>query len=114
MKCLILCAKINMESKHHDHAYHGSEWAEHEDFLVGNKEGLVKLRDSISEAIEKGESKIDSGEFIGVRCLETEFFENQTNHASKWATFFSFFIVVAVIAVFIVGLVTVFSWTGCL
>ncbi len=110
-----LCVKrLNMESKHLDYACHGSQWPEHEDFLVGNKEGLVKLRNSISKAIEEGESNIDSGEFIGVRCLATEFFENQSNHGSKWATIYSLFIVVVVIAIFIIGLVTVFSWTGCL
>lgn len=103
---------MNMERKHHDHAYHGSEWPEHEDFLVGNREGLEKLMFAISEALEKGESNIDSGEFVGARCLETEFFESQPNHVSKWSIFVGWFIVIAVITVFIIGLVTVFSWVG--
>lgn len=103
---------MGKEEKNHDHVYHGSEWPEHEDFLVGNKEGLEKLRLAINEALEKGESNIDSGEFIGVRCLETEFFENQPNHVSKWSSVIGWSIVIVVITIFIIGLVTVFSWFG--
>jgi hypothetical protein len=58
-----------METEHRDHAYHGSGWPEHEDYLIGNREGLKKLRLAIDEALESGESHIDSGELVGVRCL---------------------------------------------
>ena len=61
------------------HLYHGSDWPEHEDVLVGNKEGLEALRNAIDEAIEKGESKTEIGEFLAVRCLESKFFENEGN-----------------------------------
>jgi len=65
------------EEKEINHAYCGSDWAEHEDYLVGNRIGLLKLRESIDEALEKGESSIEAGEFIGTRCLENDFFENE-------------------------------------
>ena len=60
-----------------EHVYHGSDWDEHEDFLVGDRAGLEKLKLAISEAIENGESTIDVGEFVGVRCLESTFFESE-------------------------------------
>mgnify|MGYP003673896149 CR=1 FL=1 len=59
------------------HVYHGSEWPEYEDVLVGNREGLETLRAAIDEALEKGESRAHMGEFLGVRCIETAFFEKQ-------------------------------------
>ena len=61
------------------HVYHGSDWPEYEDVLVGNREGLETLRIAIDEAIENGDSRIHMGEFVGVRCLETSFFESQKN-----------------------------------
>ncbi len=103
---------MNMEdNKHnHNHAYHGSDWVEHEDFLVGNKEGLEKLQSAITEALDKGESSIDSGEFVGVRCLDTEFFESQTSQGKPLSNFVGWSLVVAVALTFAVGIKTIISW----
>ncbi len=103
---------MNMEdnTQNQDHAYHGSDWAEHEDFLVGNKEGLEKLQSAINEALDKGESSIDSGEFIGVRCLDTEFFENQTSQVKPLSNFIGWSVVAAVALTFAIGIKTIISW----
>lgn len=61
------------------HVYHGSGWSQHEDALIGNREGLEALRAAIDEALEKGESQAEIGEFLAVRCLDTAFFEKQGN-----------------------------------
>ena len=95
-----------------DYVYHGSDWPEHEDFLVGNKQGLEKLQRAISEALEKGESSMDAGEFIGVRKIDTSFFEGQKNKVSATSNFVGWFAVLAIIAIFLVGLGTIFSWCG--
>ena len=50
---------------------HGSGWAEHEDLLIGDREGLIALRQAIDEAIANGEAKLDcSSEFTAVRVLK--------------------------------------------
>ena len=65
-----------------NHVYHGSEWPEYEDILIGNRKGLETLRSAIDEALENVESSSHMGEFLGVRCVETEFFERQENSSS--------------------------------
>ncbi len=89
---------------------HGSEWPEHEDFLVGNKEGLKTLIDSINEAIENGESKNDLYEFVGVRCLDTCFFEKNQEKASILNSIMGWSILFFVGCVFLIGIITIIGW----
>lgn len=89
---------------------HGSEWPEHEDYLVGNKEGLEALIKSINEAIENGESKNDLYEFVGVRCLETKFFETDQHETSSSSELIGWLIVLAIGFVFISGVITIIKW----
>ncbi len=93
-----------------EHAYHGSEWAEHEDYLVGDKAGLEKLKFAISEAIENGESTIDVGEFIGVRCLDSSFFESKEEKGGFISYLVSWVLVAGVVFVFVVGIANIASW----
>ena len=103
---------MNKENIKIDHACDGSAWAEHEDFLVGNKEGLVRLQSAISEALEKGESTINSGEFIGVRCLDTEFFESNKTNVNIFSGFIAWLVMGVVAFIFIMGIKYIFSWFG--
>lgn len=98
------------EKQETDYVCHGSDWPEHEDFLVGNRKGLEKLQSAISEALEKGESSIDAGEFVGVRRIDTDFFENQQNNVSTTSSIVGWLVVIAIVAVFLVGIGTIFSW----
>lgn len=93
-----------------DHACHGSDWPEHEDFLVGNREGLEKLKLAITEALENGQSPIDSGEFVGVRCLDTSFFENQKYDVSRGSQIIGWSVGITVLVVLAIGIRTIFSW----
>ena len=88
---------------------HGSDWAEHEDFLVGNKEGLLKLQNQIDEAIENGESNEDIGDFIGIRCLENEVFEKNDNVNSRLSNILAGLIMLCFVGVFISGLIYIFK-----
>ena len=65
------------------HLYHGSEWPEYEDLLVGNRDGLLALKQAIDEALQSGESNTDIGEFLGVRCLEDQFFDSQSRNSTS-------------------------------
>ena len=89
---------------------HGSDWPEHEDFLVGNKKGLESLIVSINEAIEKGESKNELYEFVGVRCLDSEFFiqKESVNSNKELATIWAVLLVIGF--VLITGIITIISW----
>jgi hypothetical protein len=103
---------MSASEKSREYACLGSDWPEHEDYLIGNKDGFIRLKAAIDEALEKGESKQDPGDFVGVRCLETEFFENGPKKVSKWSSLLGGAIVIAIAAIFIIGLITVFSWFG--
>lgn len=99
--------------KDNKHVYHGSIWAEYEDLLIGNKEGLEALRDAIDEALQKGESKNEVGEFYGVRCLDTDFFEkilSYKQNSNTLGSYIGFFIIV--IAFFLTVLMVVLSKYG--
>ena len=51
---------------------HGSSWAEFEDLLVGDREGLIALRQAIDDALEKGEGSLreSDSEFLAVRVVD--------------------------------------------
>jgi len=55
-------------------AVHDTCTPEYEECLIGNKEGLEKLRYSIDEALKSGESKIDDEgiDFIAVKLVEND------------------------------------------
>jgi hypothetical protein len=53
---------------------HGSETAEHEDFLVGNRAGLEALKQAVEQALRDGQSLTPQPgiEYIGIRVVETD------------------------------------------
>jgi hypothetical protein len=89
---------------------HGSEWAEHEDYLIGNREGLSRLRDAIDDAIKTGVgvTKIEDVhiEFVGVKVVEKD--PRIVNDATKHNEISGFVLVVIVIG--ILGLLVMGVW----
>ena len=90
------------------HVYLGSEWPEYEDLLIGNRTGLARLRSAIDEALETGVSEIDVGEFIGVRCLDSEFFDKNLGNVNTAGSYIGFALIgiAFVVTIFLVWLVT--------
>lgn len=99
-----------MENKVKVFLSHGSGWVEHEDYLVGNKQGLKLLRETIDEALDHGETESGIGEFVGVRCLKDDIFENQFTESSSKEALYFWLIIATLLIVFGTGLVTIFSW----
>ena len=99
-----------MESKNNLHVYHGSDWAEHEDYLVGNKEGLEKLKLAIDEALENEVSDIDAGEFIGVKCLSNEFFDGNIQSGDTKTEIIGWLMFAGLLFIFGTGALTIFKW----
>jgi hypothetical protein len=63
---------------------HGSNWARFEDLLIGDRDGLVALRQAIDVALTKGEgslSEIDS-EYLAVRVVDVH--PDQDRAAESW------------------------------
>ena len=80
---------------------HGSEWAEHEDFLIGNRSGLLRLREAIDQAVVDGLSKIEDGhiEFMGVKTVEKDPRKFPGNPSSGAP--FAFFMICLLLAVIV-------------
>jgi hypothetical protein len=62
----------------------GLYWDEHSDYIVGNKQGLMELKNIIDKAITSGEANAEAGsyfgkvaDYLGIRCLPEEFFANE-------------------------------------
>jgi hypothetical protein len=89
---------------------HGSEWAEHEDYLIGNREGLSHLRDAIDDAIKTGIAKIEIEEghieFVGVKVVEKD--PRTVNDVTKHNEISGFILVIIVIG--ILGLLVMGVW----
>ena len=98
-------------NQHKSYLYDGSDWEEHEDFLVGNTEGLEKLKVSIDEALEKGISTKGIGDYVGIKKLDTSFFEKKRGvNDSILSQILTFFMTSTAIIVFIVGVLNSLKW----
>ncbi|MCU7841814.1 MAG: hypothetical protein KZQ94_20870 [Candidatus Thiodiazotropha sp. (ex Troendleina suluensis)] len=90
----------------------GSEWADHEDCIVGDETGLRNLIKACETAIEKNEYYgSDLGDYVGVKKLDSNWFKKpmdspQTRYANYGLAIFLFVLG----ALVLVGLGTVFSW----
>jgi len=91
---------------------HGSEWADHEDCLVGNELGLKRLRDACDVALRDGEYYgSDLGEFVGVKKLESKWFENpKDSKPTRFANQILAFVMMGILVLFLIGAVTVIRW----
>jgi hypothetical protein len=91
---------------------HGSEWADHEDCIVGNEAGLLRLREACDVALRDGQYfGNDLGEFVGVKKLKASWFirpkDSESTQIANWAVGPILF---AILALAIVGATTVFRW----
>lgn len=52
----------------------GDRWVKYEDTLIGNREGLAVLRDSIESALRSGEAEVSQPgiQFAAVRVVQTD------------------------------------------
>ena len=90
----------------------GSEWADDEDCIVGDEQGLRNLASACNTAIEKGEYYgSDLGDYTGIKKLETHWFKSpidskQTRFSNAGLAAF----LVLTLGFILVGVVTVFKW----
>ena len=89
----------------------GSDWAEHEDHLVGDEAGLRNLIAACESAIENGKAqREDLGDYVGVKCLSPAFFEEPDEVGSSFGTGILVVMVVLAVALMLIGLYTVGTW----
>lgn len=90
----------------------GSEWADHEDCIVGDEEGLKNLISACNSAIEKGEYYgSDLGDYVGVKKLETQWFKNpMDSQQTRLANIGLAIFIALVVFLVLVGIGTVFKW----
>ena len=91
---------------------HGSEWADHEDCLVGDEAGLRRLRQACEVALRDGEYFGDDlGEFVGVKKLDSTWFQNpQDSKSTRIGNVLVGTAMVAGAALAVLGLVSVIKW----
>ena len=65
---------------------HGSDWAQYEDLLIGDKEGLIALRQAIDDALAKGEGSLSDSdsEFRAVRVVDN--YPDQDVDPKSWGS----------------------------
>ena len=90
----------------------GSEWANHEDCIVGDEEGLRNLITACETAIEKGEYYGSNlGDYVGVKNLQTSWFSNPMDSKStRFANAALGAVLALLVGLVIVGLITVVKW----
>lgn len=91
---------------------HGSEWADHEDCIVGNEAGLTRLRDACEIALREGQYfGNDLGEFVGVKRLESAWFKNPIDaKPTRVANFVFGFVLLFVLGLIVIGVITIIRW----
>jgi hypothetical protein len=87
----------------------GFNIGKHDSALVGNRQGLENLRDAITEAIETGKSDRVSGDVLGVDCVSDEEMDELYSGGSWISRAFAATLAMAVLAIFVIGLVEVVS-----
>ena len=99
-------------NKNEVHLTDGSECMDHEDCIVGNKEGLTNLIKACNAAIEENEYYgSDLGSYVGVKKFETSWFKNPKDAPlTRFANAVLAIILFALFGIFIIGVITTFNW----
>jgi hypothetical protein len=73
---------------------HGSEWAEYEDLLIGDRDGLLELKRAIDEALLHGEAKLSEcdTDFLAVKLVDAH--PGKGPYHSSWRSRLNSFITI--------------------
>ena len=90
----------------------GSEWIDHEDCIVGDEPGLRNLIRACEVALSEGEYLgNDLGEWVGVKRLDSDWFQSPKDASSTRLANMAFAAVLIAFLVFaVIGLVSVGAW----
>lgn len=90
----------------------GTEWLDHEDCLVANKQGLRNLIAACEKTLDQGEYYgNDLGDYVGVKKLDSSWFLNPED--SKKTTYLNKALgafLLLVLGATLVGFFTIFNW----
>jgi hypothetical protein len=93
------------------HIEYGDMGTEGEDCIVADKEGLIKLKSAIDEAIGSGVYFTDLDEFSGIICKKKDYFQDKPAYeTSLLGNFFSLLVGGFIFIIFMNGIFSVFSW----
>ena len=91
----------------------GSEWAVHEDCIVGDEVGLRNLQKAIDEALRTGEYRGgDLDEWTGVQRVDSEWFEDPKDTTLGVGGVVIAAFAIVFLAVIAIGLGTVVRWAS--
>ena len=90
----------------------GSEWADHEDCIVGNEQGLKNLIVACENALESGEYYgSDLGDYVGVKKLDGGWFKSPSESSeTRFLNAGLAVFLVLIVGLVLVGLVSVIKW----
>ncbi|MEZ5345840.1 MAG: hypothetical protein R2681_09830 [Pyrinomonadaceae bacterium] len=90
----------------------GSEWIDHEDCIVGDRDGLRNLAKACEIALEKGEYYgSDLGDYVGVKKLEESWFDHpEVSPETRFGNFVIAAVLIAILVLAIIGFVSIIIW----
>jgi hypothetical protein len=90
----------------------GSEWADHEDCIVGNEQGLRNLINACNVAIEQGTFYgNDLGDYVGVKMLASNWFHRPVESKSTRIASIALGVTLVGVAAFtLIGLFVTIQW----
>ena len=89
----------------------GSYWAEHEDYLVGDEEGLRHLIRACEAALQSGEYRgAGLADFLGVRKIPTTAFTELNKADTTGGTGILVLAVAAILVLLLLGLYQLYDW----
>jgi len=90
----------------------GSEWAEHEDCIIGDEAGLNNLINACKAAIEKGEYYgNDLGDYVGVKRIKGNWFNDPVETSQiRYSNIGLAIFLIAIVLLVLVGIGTVLKW----
>ena len=87
----------------------GSEWADHEDCIIGNAAGIESLRVACEKALENGEYYgSDLGDYVGVKVIEDSWFSDpKDSKTTRVGNFILGVVLAAILGLIVLGALSV-------